>query len=136
MKSIESYITGLLDMASSTSDVIGRSYVQARVFDKKKYIKEFCDSIKFKNIEVEKSKSSLIEIFEDWFGEEHLLATNLNYYITSRVSDVVNIYKLKNSSKVLDELSCRKYGYVYDYEDLYFVEFEKDVICFILGNNE
>ena len=136
MKNIDSYINGLLDMASSSSSVIGRSYVQAKVFSKKKYIKEFCEGIKFREIELEKSKCSLVEIFEDWFGDEHLLATNLNYYITSRVSDVVNIYKLKNSSKVLDELSCRKYGYVYFYEDLYFVEFDKCVICFILGNNE
>lgn len=137
MEKIEYYINGLVDMAASVSSKIGRSYIRAISLDKKKYLKEFAESIKYKDDivlkEVEDKK--LIDILNDWLGDEHLLATNLNYYITSSIGEEKKIYKPKDE-KLIEKLSCRSWGYFYFYEDIYFVEFKDYMICFMVGNNE
>lgn len=133
------YITGLTHMASSLSKNIGPSFVEVDCFDKDNYKKEFAKyyEIKEGDIKLVESNLTMREILLGWFGEEESNITDsLLYWIKRDSGKSLKVYEYTNN---LDELLSRSDGGVSEFyivEDIYFIEFDEVVMCFILGNNE
>lgn len=133
------YITGLTNMASSLSKNIGPSFVEVDCFDKDNYKKEFAKyyEIKEGDIKLVESNLTMREILLEWFGEEESNITDsLLYWIKRDSGKSLKVYEYTNN---LDELLSRSDGGLsqfYIVEDIYFIEFDEVVMCFILGNNE
>ena len=133
------YITGLTNMATSLSKNIGPSYVVVDCFDKDNYKKEFAKyyEIKEGDIKLVESNLTMREILLEWFGEEESNITDsLLYWIKRDSGKSLKVYEYTNN---LDELLSRSDGGVSEFyivEDIYFIEFNEVMMCFILGNNE
>ena len=133
------YITGLTHMASSLSKNIGPSFVEVDCFDKDNYKKEFAKyyEIKEGDIKLVESNLTMREILLEWFGEEESNITDsLLYWIKRDSGKSLKVYEYTNN---LDELLSRSDGGVSEFyivEDIYFIEFNEVMMCFILGNNE
>ncbi len=134
LKECSSYITGLTHMASYCSKQIGPSFVIADCFGKNNYIKEFANiyDISENSIELNISEFTLEELLKAWFGEESIVE-GLIYWIKFEAGNPKKVLEIsKESLNLLDEGKAS----FYTLEDMYFVEFEKMVICFMIGNNE
>jgi hypothetical protein len=131
------YISGLTNMASSVSKRMGPSYVQADCFDDKNYIKDFCEcyEVDESNVELVQQNTSFEDLMTDLFGDDvDKLIEGLTHWIHMRAGEPRRILSVENR-KLLDVLS-EGYGPFYYVEDIYFIEFEKMVICFMIGNDE
>ena len=133
IKELNNYLKDLLDNVSYKTSP---SYIQAVILDKDNYKEEFLSSIKIssKKVKIISTKDSLSDIFNNWLENDYSLTETVISSIINKLGEPIKIMSV--DKKTLDNLSCRKYGYCYFYEDMYFVEFKKITICFILGNNE
>ncbi len=135
------YISGLTHMASSCSKYLGPSYVDANCFSKKDFKEEFA---KFYNVNINEIKlveinKSFREVLTGIFGEDvQRLIDGLEHWIHMEAGDPVKLYHIDDESNLAEQLSgCnRGRGAFYFMEDIFFFEFEKMVICFMIGNDE
>lgn len=133
------YVTGLTNMASSLSKNIGLSYVEVDCFDKDNYKKEFSKYYEIKEDDVKLVESNLTmkDVLLAWFGkEESNITDSLLYWIERDSGKSIKVYEYTNN---LHELLSRSDGGLSEFyfvEDIYFIEFDKVIMCFILGNNE
>ena len=127
------YLTGLFHLASSLSTNMGPSYINVDIFKKRIFEKEFKKHYKviIKDELVEDNinlKDLLNYLFNDDKIEDSLL-----YWIYLYLDKEKKIYTLKENSKVLDNI---KNSGFYTTEDVYFIEFNDNIVCLLLGNNE
>ena len=139
-KNLSGYFSGLTDMASSCSKEIGLSYINTIVFKLNNYKESFSKYYKvpITSIDLIKSDITLNKLFEIWLGKDKNLIESLIYYIEHDVGTPKAIYKVKEDNNLIELLSGYNNGIsgFYIVEDIYFVEYEKVIVCFILGNNE
>lgn len=140
LKESSMYISGLVNMASSCSKKIGLSYMDAECYDVNKFKETFADIYKIdvNNFKLHIIDNSLEQLFISIFGEDDKLISGLLHWINFYVGSYKNIYTVDEGCNVFDLLSCSEGGIgpFYFLEDLFFVEFEKVVICFMVGNDE
>ncbi len=134
------YISGLVNMASSISDYMGCSFMDAICFKNNNYLNNFSKfhNIKKDDIKIHEVSISLEKFIENFFGNNKKLVDGLSYWITLKTGNLVKIYEQDDDCKLNDLLSNSRYGKTpfYFVEDVIFIEFEKMTIAFITGNNE
>lgn len=134
---LSSYFTGLTNMLSSVSSNIGPSFIEVKCFDLKKYKEEFAEyyEIDISDVKLEKTNYDFKEMLNNWFIEDEL-TYSLIYWIKLKIGEANCVYE--TNSKLSNLLSNSEGGNTIFYivDDIYFVEFKKYMLCFILGNNE
>ena len=135
LKTESSYVSGLVNMASSCSKQIGLSYVDADCFELKDYKKEFSRiyEINEKELILEETNQSFIEFLINIFGSNKDLIEGLIHWINFNIGKPNKLLTLKDNN-ILDKLS--KNSPFYFLEDVFFIECEKIVICLLIGNDE
>ena len=135
LKTESSYVSGLVNMASSCSKQIGLSYVDADCFELKDYKKEFSKIYEINENELilEDLNLSFGEFLTNLFGENKDLIEGLIHWINFNIGKPNKLLTLKDNN-ILDKLS--KDSPFYFLEDIFFIECEKIVICLLIGNDE
>lgn len=134
------YISGLVNMASSVSKTISKSYLQADCFEKKDYQKKFLTMYEIPEdiFHLEEYKKSLESLLKDLLGNSKDLIDGLLHWIIREAGEVKMIYTVPEDSKVMQFIGAETGGYgpFYFCEDIYFIECDRFVICLMMGNDE
>ncbi len=135
LKRASSYISGLVNMASSCSKQIGLSYVDADCFELKDYKKEFSKIYEINENELilEELNQSFEEFLTNLFGDNKDLIEGLSHWIKLTVGKVNKILTVNEKSNITENISNIPFFFL---DELYFIECEKMVICFLIGNDE
>ena len=135
---IREYIEGVFDTAAAVSRWIGPSYIRCFVSDSKSFD---ADLKKYIRLSVpaltERQDMKLIDLLYEWLGREDgdgKLSADVEYLITKRTGDAVQIYEL--DKKALDAVEKSRAFPFYFIEDGYAVRFSRKSVLFVLGNNE
>ena len=140
LEGFSSYVDGLVNMASSCSEYMMPSYMRAICFKKKDFKKSFCNFYKIpeKELEIIETSLTLKDFIIQSFGNNKEIIEGLTHWLHIEAGDPKKILTVPNNSKVLNLLSGSDGGIsgFYFVEDIYFIEFNKMVICFIIGNDE
>ena len=140
LEGYSSYIDGLVNMASSCSEYMMPSYMRAICFKKKNYKKAFCNFYKIpeKELEIIETSLTLKDFINQSFGNIKEITEGLTQWLHMEVGDYKKVLTVSENSKVLDLLSGSDGGIggFYTVEDIYFIEFDKMIVCFIIGNDE
>ena len=133
------YLNGLLDTASSVSDWMGPSYVDAKVFDNDTFLTGFYEYYRLDPDVLLDTVTSVDELLRQWFGDEEKsdkkTVSALLYHIEKRCGKAEKVYSVKEDflSKLEKKNSPVPFTFV---EDMAVVRFEKYTVCFVMGNNE
>ena len=134
------YISGLVNMASSLSDWMGVSYMDAICFNKDSYLEDFSKlhNINKEDIKIHESIISLEEFIKNNFGNNKKLIDGLSYWITRKAGDFIKVYEQSSNSKLNELIEKSQYGKTpfFFIENIIFIEFDNMIISFITGNNE
>ena len=134
----EYYLKGIMNIASSISKNIGLSYIDVEVYNKERFKEEFCEyhRINIKELELNQRQNELKEALKEWFLDDKKIIESIIYWINNKLGKEKQIYKTTN--KIIDLLCSNNKGNTifYTVEDVMFIEYEKEIIVFILGNNE
>ena len=131
------FISGLIQMASSCSRIMGCSYATGLCFRRKNYLKGFQDFYEIKEeIKLKKLNISLEKLITRIFDKNKRMITGLAHWIHYSCGDTLNIYRIND--EVTDLLSGynKGHGPFFFCEDIYFIECEKKVVCLMIGNDE
>ena len=132
------YLSGLMNIASSLSEYIGLSYIRVDCYDKETFEEEFLKNYKVKiNLNnLEKSSKSLEKELEEWFGTDKKIIESLIYWIDQEIKGEKIIYY--SNKDIIEKLSGYNRGLsgLYIVEDVLFIECNKKILIFMLGNNE
>ncbi len=134
------YISGLVNMASSVSNWMGVSFMDAICFKKEEFLDDFAylHNIKKEKIKIHETDLSLEEYIKNNFGEDKKLIEGLSYWITRKAGKFIKIYEQDEDSKLNELLEKSSYGKTpfFFIENVTFIEFDNMIISFITGNNE
>lgn len=140
LKDSSLYISGLVNMASSVSKTISKSYLQADCFEKKNYKESFLTMYEIPEdiFHLEEYKKSLETLLKELLGNDKNLIEGLLHWINLESGPVEKIYTVSENTKALELMGAETGGYgpFYFVEDLYFIETDRLVICLLLGNDE
>ncbi len=128
------YIDGIVLMASWN---MKPSYMSAVCLKKENYLEEFGKPYKLNKIILEEETQSFPTLMKELLNISKEELETFLYLIEKEAGKVEKVYTA-NNKEVWKALSG-EYGGTsgfYFLEDIYFVEFEKMVICFMMGNNE
>ena len=132
LKRESSYISGLVNMASSCSKQIGLSYVEADCFAIRDYKIEFEKTYKFKEkLVLEELNQTFEELLKDIFGDDKKLIEGLIHWIELTAGKANKVLTVNKS--IIERLSNIPFYFL---EDLFIIECEKMVICLLIGNDE
>ena len=131
------YLSGLMNMVSSVSSNIGYSFIEVNCFDLKNYKKEFSKYYEIDDTKIKLSKTNydLKKMLSTWNIEDDLIESIL-YWIGLKIGKAKTIYETDRN--LCDLLSWSEGGKspFYIIDDIYLVEIEDYMLCFIMGNNE
>ena len=134
------YITGLTNMASSLSDEIGKSFVEADCFSLKDYKKAISKYYEIPSnlVDLVDCELSLNTLFTEIFGNNERLVEGIIYWIRHYRGKEMSICKFTDNGKVCDMLSGCNGGVssFYIVKDIYCVKFYDKIVCFVIGSNE
>ncbi|MBQ7541838.1 MAG: hypothetical protein IJT44_06055 [Clostridia bacterium] len=135
------YLTGLLHMASSCSEWVGRSYIEADCFAPGDFPQAFARQYALDEAQVRTAPTdkTLRQALVQWLGgRQPELTDSLLYYIRRELGEATAILELPQDSKLPDKLSWSDGGKspFYTVEDLFFAQVPQATVCFMLGNNE
>lgn len=135
LKTESSYISGLTNMASSCSKQIGLSYVDADCFELKDYKEEFAKIHKIDENELilEDLNQTFEEFLTNLFGNDKNLIEGLTHWINLIAGKANKVLTINQDSNITEKISNLPFFFL---DDLYFIECEKMVICFLIGNDE
>ena len=138
-QSLSSYFSGLANMASSVSKEIGPSFIEVDCMYKNGYKKAFAKQYRISEdlIELTKEDITLEQLLSEWLGKSNkLLIESLLYWIEFQIGKPISVYGTSN--ELMDSLSRSEGGISMFYitDGIYFVEFDKYMVCFSMGNNE
>ena len=140
LKNSSNYVSGLVNMASSMSKHIGKSYLQADCFEKKDYVSSFITMYEIPEdiFHLEEYNHSLEEVLRSILGNSEKLIEGLLHWLGMEIGKVEKIYTLPENNKVLELIGGETGGYgpFYFCDDLYFIETDRMVLCLLLGNDE
>ena len=135
------YLAGLLDMASSQSEWIGRSYMESYCFDADDWRAEFARTFALREEDVQllPSDQTLRQLLVQWLGgAQPKLTDSLLYYMQRCLGEAQAVWVLPQDSRLASKLGWSEDGKspFYIAEDLFFAQFPQTVVCFVMGNNE
>ena len=134
-KKISAYLTGITHMASAVNG--SPSFIEANCYKLKNFTEEFSKDYKIpKNkIKLTISNKNINDIFKNWLNNNEKLINSMLHLIKCEIGNPVKIYE---ANKITDFLSRCEGGIssFYFAEEVYFIEYEKYMVCFMIGNNE
>ena len=131
IKNSSLYVSGLLDMASFN---LGPSYTQAFCMDLNNYIESFAKmyNVSSNLIQLQKINCDLSKFFGDILCLDEKAVKTLVYWITTECGNCLRIHS-SNNNELINSLCGKTFYFL---EDIYFIEFEKETVCLMIGNNE
>ena len=120
---LSSYINGLVNMISSVSKKIGYSFIEGYCLLKDDFKEEFCNNFKIKDFKLEEVNNNYLS---DYIEDD--LIENLLYWLHIRIGKEIKYYTIDN----LD----LKNTLFYIVDDIVVIEYDKYMVCLIIGNNE
>lgn len=130
------YVEGLANMASFN---IGCSFMKADCYELNNYIEAFSKDYKISKdiIKLNEEKTKIEDFFKEVLNLDKKQTETFTYWLQKEAGPCKKIFIAENN-KLYDKLSGYNKGIsgFYFVEDVYFIEFEKMVIVFIIGNNE
>ncbi len=128
------YISGVINMASYN---MGPSDMKAACYNKENYLEEFS-----KDYKLSKNKIALKEVKQDYKKRlQEALNINdeaikkLDYLITKEAGSCIKTFEVTAETfNYLD--NPKNYLPFFFLEDIFFIEFENMIICFMTGNFE
>ena len=141
LRETEAYLNGLLHLASSCSEWVGRSEISAECFTLPDAGKKFAEVFGFspETIELLAEPLSLQQALAQWIGEkDEKLNGSLCWLIRHKLGKEEQILRLRDEDALIPKLGWGEDGAgpYYFMEDLFFARFEKALVCFYMGNNE
>ena len=138
---IESYLNGLLNMASACSDWIGCSEITAACYAPGEFPARFCREFGLKAEEVRllPVKETLYQTLVTWLGGKNAsLTKELCRLIHGELGEPTAILRAEHEKALIDRIGWGDGGRgpYYFTDELFFARFPEAVVCFILGNNE
>ena len=130
---ISGYLRGLMHMASYFSKNIGPSYFEVDAFDKNTFMEDFKKQYGVDLPLFESPKTFKEELSETFGDQEKAIVESIIYYMGFQLEEPTKVLRLKDNS--LYEKIERKSIFSY-LEDIFFVEFEECMVCYMVGNNE
>ncbi len=126
------YLNGIFDMVSHNMSV---SYTDVLCFTKDNFLNTFLDlyKIKDKKIELVEENNNLKELLTSLFEIKDKELNRILYLLEKECGKYNKTYSFKDK-KIYDYLDRKTMFYFL--EDIYFIEFDKKVICLMIGNNE
>ena len=126
------YLNGIFDMVSHNMSV---SYTDILCLSKDNFLNTFLDlyKIKDKKIELVEENNNLKELLTSLFEIKDKELNRILYLLEKECGKYNKTYSFKEN-KIYDYLSRKTMFYFL--EDIYFIEFDKKVICLMIGNNE
>ena len=133
------YISGIIKMAFNCSTKIGLSYMDADCFKKG----DIVDIIN-NNYDISKDKITIHEVnitlenlFKDILGDEKRIINSLMHLLEMDLGKAIRVYTIDDDSEIPELLSAPngKTSF-YFVKEIYIVEFEEDIVVFIIGNDE
>ncbi len=139
LKSQSSYISGLMNLASSISKTISKSYIQADCFEKKNYQKSFTTMYEIPEdvFHLKEYNKDLEKLLRELLGNNKDLIEGLLHWLSLEIGTVKKIYTV-DDNKALSFIGGETGGYgpFYFCEDVYFIETDRLVLCLLIGNDE
>ena len=133
------YLSGLIDLTTSLSKKINPSFINVTCFKKNKFKENFSKyyKIPINKIKLNKSNKNIDKLLKSWLGNNKVV-TNLIDIINKELDIPINTYIPTKDSKLDSLLSGYNRGLsgMYFVEEIYFIEYNNYMICYILGNNE
>ena len=129
------YVCGLLRMASVE---IAPSFVDAFCLDNNSFINDFKKFYNYKlDIKVQSIDSNIDVFFKNVLNMNEKHVKSLLYWLECKYGKIESILEPTNND-IIDFLSGCNDGYsgFYFLENLYFIKFQKVVVCLLIGNNE
>ena len=141
LRYLSNYVAGLVNMASSCSKTMGPSYVDADCFSRENFEDEFANlyNVNKDEIKLTEINKSFRDVLSDLFGTDtYGLIDGLEHWIHMKAGDSIKLYRISEDCRLSELLSgdnggCGAFFFM---EDIFFFEFEKMVICFMIGNDE
>lgn len=136
---ISSYLSGVMNLASSMSTWIGPSYIEVECYEKENALSNLVKDYHLPKEEykMEEINENLKDLLKDLLGDNPKLLESVYYWITLHIGEAVKI-KTPKERKIIDKLGNSEGGNspFYIVDDLYLIEFQEYVVFFIIGNNE
>ena len=131
MRDISLYISGIVSMASYN---MGCSYMRSDCFNIDNYMNKFIKEYKLSDgIILDEERRPFNELMKDLLRIDDKALDTFLFLINSNAGKTKKIYTISDH----DTLSqIEKFTTFYILEEIYIVEFEKMMICFMIGNNE
>lgn len=135
-----SYITGLMNLASSVSSWMGPSFCDAYCYDPEDFEEEFAEDIGLKreDIRLQEWDGSEKDILRELFGsEEEKMIASLQYWISMKIGREVQTCLLENENELTDKLDGNRNNTRFFFlERIFIIRHEKAILVLISGNNE
>ena len=133
------YVTGVLNMASSSSKKLDKSYIDATVMGKKNYHKSFTEFYEIPNaiLNLKEIDKTFEDILIEWLDNKKLVKDAKNW-VEYSIGASSKVYAVENEEKLIKELE-RSNGGISEFEyieKIYFIEFKRTMVCLMLGHNE
>ena len=141
---LEGYINGLAEMASVLSDKIGFSMMNVMRFDRADFEEEFLDATGLEVFpDLYQTDETLEDLFKEIFGTYEdargmKLAAGLLHLLKFRLGDPAEVLRFVDMPSEREAASSYSGGWgpFYFMEDMFFVQFDEDVLLFMVGNDE
>ena len=135
------YLNGACRMAAACSAWIGFSGISADCYAQEEFSADFAKDYGFspEDIRLRPVRETLRQSLVQWLGgKQPDLTDSLCRLIVSRLGDPVQVYRLENEDKIVARFGWGEGGRgpFYFMEDVFFAAFEKETVCFFLGNDE
>ncbi len=125
------YISGIVSMASYN---MGCSYMRSDCYDINNYMNSFIRFYKLSDgIILDEVKRPFNDLMKDLLRIDNKALDTFLYLINYRAGNVKKIYTISDTN-ILSLIEKKTTFYIL--EEIYIVEFEKIMICFMIGNNE
>lgn len=136
---INAYLSGLLDMASSASVWMGRSYADACVFEKDSYEEKLKKEFRIDPSMLEASEKTFPELIRGLFGStekaDAKISDGLVYHIEGDLGEAEAVYLVKAEHLGVLERRGSPLPF-YTVEDSALILFRECAVLLTTGNNE
>lgn len=130
-KEISIYIRGLVNISSYN---LGYSYMESYCMKDLKDISKYFN-ISSKDIKLNKINKNIEPFFKEILNVDNKMIDTFTYLLQKKLGNYKNIYEPDDKTFKLIDSNNNTYPF-YILDGIYFIEFEKMTVCFMIGNNE
>lgn len=135
----QKYAKGLMNMASSVSEWIGPSFVDAYCYLPEEFEAEFIQDMNMKKMPAyEECSDSDRETFAQLFGEEEKkLLDGLQYWLEFELGRFEKAYRIIDEEKLLNQMDGNRNNTRFFFlETIRILKYREVILVLVCGNNE